>query len=318
MKILVTGSSGQVGTNLCLALAQQGIPVLGIDKRPNRWTDQFPYMQRDLLQGMPTLKEIAAVDRNFDQPDLVVHLAANAKVHELVVDPSRAHENTTITFNVLEFCRQHQLPIIFSSSREVYGRPEPPSVSEDTTDVFHILSPYAAYKMADEMLIYAYNHCYNLKYLIFRLSNVYGRYDNDLDRMTRVLHVFIDQMRRNQPITIFDRNKTIDFTYIDDCINGLMLGIKKLYSGQVINQTFNLSSGSPATLLQLAETIAMNLGVTPQIIDKPIQPGEISFYVADLSKAKKLLGYEPQVPFAEGIKRAVQWSLSWPNQKNKP
>lgn len=311
MNILVTGSSGQVGTNLCLALAKKGIAVVGIDKRENSWTDQIPSLRRDLSQGMPGLAEIAALRSDFERPDLVVHLAANAKVHELVLDPSRAHENATITFNVLEFCRQQKLPVIFSSSREVYGRPEPPAVAEDTTDVFHILSPYAAYKMADEMLIYAYQNCYDLKYLIFRLSNVYGRCDNDLDRMTRVIHVFIDQMQRGEPITIFNRHKTIDFTYIDDCINGLMLGIEKLAAGEVVNETVNLSSGSPASLLYLAETIAANLGVTPNIIDKPSQPGEINFYVADLSKAKHLLGYEPQVSFEEGIKRAVEWSLAW-------
>lgn len=311
MNILITGSSGQVGTNLALALIQKETSVLGLDKRQNSWTDQIPLLQCDLAEaGMPPLAEIAAMP-NFGRPDLVVHLAANAKVHELVKEPRRAHENTTITFHVLEFCRQHQLPIIFTSSREVYGRPQPPVVAEDTTDVFHILSPYAAYKMADEMLIYSYTNCYGLKYLVFRLSNVYGRYDNDIERMTRVLHIFVDQMRRGEPITIFDRHKTVDFTYVDDCVNGLMLGIEKLYRGEVVNETFNLSSGSPASLALLAETVAANLGVTPTIIDQPIQPGEINFYVADLSKAKRLLGYEPTVSFAEGIKRAVQWSLAW-------
>lgn len=311
MKILVTGSSGQVGTNLCLALQQKGHTVLGIDKRINTWTNQIPFLQADLSQSMPTPAEIAAAAPQFIQPDLVAHLAANAKVHELVQDPRRAHENTTITFHVLEYCRRQKLPIIFSSSREVYGRPSPPTVGEDTTDVFHILSPYAAYKMADEMLIYAYANCYNLKYLVFRLSNVYGRYDNDIERMTRVLHIFVNQIRRGQPVTIFDRSKVIDFTYVDDCVNGLLLGIEKLAAGEVVNETFNLSSGSPATLVQLAETIGAVLGVTPTILDEPIQPGEINFYVADLTKAKTILGYEPQVSFAEGIRRAVEWSLEW-------
>jgi UDP-glucose 4-epimerase len=311
LKILVTGSSGQVGTNLCLALQQKGHTVLGIDKRINTWTDQIPFLQADLSQSMPTPAEIAAAAPHFVQPDLVVHLAANAKVHELVKDPRRAHENTTITFHVLEYCREQELPLIFSSSREVYGRPSPPTVGEDTTDVFHILSPYAAYKMADEMLIYAYANCYNLKYLVFRLSNVYGRYDNDIERMTRVLHIFVDQIRRGQPVTIFDRSKVIDFTYVDDCVSGLMLGIEKLAAGEVVNDTFNLSSGSPATLVQLAETIGAVLGVTPTILEEPIQPGEINFYVADLTKAKTILGYEPRVSFAEGIRRAVEWSLAW-------
>lgn len=312
LKVLVTGSSGQVGTNLSLALMKKGVSVLGIDRRPNTWTDQIPLLQRDLAaEGMPTPQMLNTAKPGFDRPDLVVSLAANAKVHELVIDPKRAHENTTTTFNVLEFCRLQQVPVVFSSSREVYGRPEPPSVSEDKADVYHILSPYAAYKMADEMLIYSYAHCYNLKYLIFRLSNVYGRYDSDLQRMTRVIHIFIDQMLRDEPITIYDRHKLIDFTYVDDCISGFMLGIEKLLNNEVVNETFNLSSGSPATLIQLAETIAANLDVTPKIIDKPIRPGEINFYVADLTKAKNLLGYEPKVTFEEGIKRAIEWVLEW-------
>lgn len=316
MKILITGSSGQVGTNLGLALLQKNHTVLGIDKRANTWTDEIPTLVRNLAAaGVPSLDELAAALPGFDRPDMVVHLAANAKVHELVKNPSRAHENTTITFNVLEFCRLNQLPIIFSSSREVYGKPQPPTVSEDTTDVFHILSPYAAYKMADEMLVYSYANCYGLKYLVFRLSNVYGRFDSDLERMTRVVHIFIDQMSRGEPITIFDRNKVIDFTYVDDCIAAIMLGIDKLHRGQVTNQTINLSSGSPASLLHLAQTIAANLGVEPQIIDKPIQPGEIGFYIADLTRAKTLLGFEPQVSFDEGIKRAVAWVQAWNRQK---
>ncbi len=309
MKILVTGSSGQVGTNLCLALQQRGITVLGLDRRENTWTDQIPLLRCDLAQGMPAPVEIAAALGG--QPEMVVHLAANAKVHDLVIEPRRAHENATSTFTVLEYCRQQQLPLIFSSSREVYGSARPPSVPEQAVDIFQIRSPYAAYKLADEMLIYAYANCYGLKYLVFRLSNVYGRYDNDIERMSRVLHIFVSQMRRGQAITIFDRTKLIDFTYVDDCINGLLLGIQKLAAGEVVNDTFNLSSGSPATLLQLAETVAANLGVTPTIIDRPIQPGEINFYIADLSKARRLLGYEPQMPFTEGIGRAVKWVLEW-------
>jgi nucleoside-diphosphate-sugar epimerase len=317
MKILVAGSSGQVGTNLAIALQQRDHLVVGVDKRENSWTDQIPTIIRDLaVDGMPPMSEIAAKLSGFGRPDLVIQLAANAKVHELVKNPTRAHENATITFNVLEFCRLNNLPIIFSSSREVYGRPEPPMVCEDSIDVNHILSPYAAYKMADEMLIYSYANCYGLKYLIFRLSNVYGRYDNDLARMTRVIHIFIDQMSRGEPITIFDRSKVIDFTYVDDCIAGIMLGSEKLVSGQVVNETINLSSGSPASLAYLAETIAANLGVEPEIIDEPIQPGEINFYVADLTKARELLGYKPQVSFEEGIRRTVDWVKQWQLQKH--
>lgn len=311
MRILVTGSSGQVGTNLCLALIARGVDVLGLDRRPNTWTDKIPMLQCNLGQAMPTSTELAEAKAGFDQPDLVVHLAANAKVHELVKNPTRAHKNTTICFHVLEFCRLKQIPIIFSSSREVYGRPQPPKVTEDMTNVYHVLSPYAAYKLADEMLIYSYAHCYDLKYLIFRLSNVYGRYDNDLARMTRVIHIFIDQMLKEEPITIFDPTKIMDFTYIDDCINCFLLGIEKLMGGEVYNETINMSSESPTTLGRIAEAIAKHLQLQPEIINESIRPGEINFYIADLEKAKTLLGYNPQMPIEEGIKRAIDWSLDW-------
>ena len=102
MKILITGSSGQVGTNLSLALMQKGGLVLGIDRRANSWTDQIPFVERDIArQGMPTFSECQAVLPAFDRPDLVVHLAANAKVHELVKDPApgpRKYNDPPLTF----------------------------------------------------------------------------------------------------------------------------------------------------------------------------------------------------------------------------
>lgn len=309
MKVLVTGTSGQIGTNLALALLDRGDQVLGIDRRKNCWTDKISLLRRDIAaEGMPDLAEMPS---DFGRPDIVVHLAANAKVHELVKNPRRAHENNSSAFEVVEFCRVHQIPLVFGSSREVYGHGKPPVVSEEAVSAFHILSPYAAYKMADEMLIYSYANCYDLKYIIFRLSNVYGRYDNDLNRMTRVIHVFTNQMRQGKPITIFDPTKVLDFTHIDDCVQGFMLGIDKLVSGEVENETINLSSGGPATLSYLAEQIATTLGVTPTVINAPIQPGEVNFYAADLTKAKTLLGFKPQVPFDDGLKQAVEWSINW-------
>jgi UDP-glucose 4-epimerase len=274
LNILITGSSGQVGTNLALALQSKGVTVLGIDKRRNTWTDQIPFIQRDLAkEGMPSLAEMAAA--GVGQPPLVGEVGAHAKGDEFVVNPSRAHENTTITFNVLEFCRLQQTPIIFSSSREVYGKPHPPCVGEDTTDVFHILSPYAAYKLADEMLIYSYANCYGLKYLVFRLSNVYGRFDSDLERMTRVVHIFIDRLSRGEPITIFDRSKVIDFTYVDDCVNAFLLGIQKLVNGELYNHTINVSSGSPASLLHLAQTIAKIWASPRRLSTNPSSRGKL-------------------------------------------
>src|SRR3954451_3088931 len=113
MRVLITGSSGQIGTYLALRLQRDGRDVFGVDKRSNTWTNDFPYLLQDL-----SLPDVA-----FDFPpcDVIVHLAAHAKVHELVLHPRRALENTIMTFNVLEYARQRNVPIVFASSREVYG-----------------------------------------------------------------------------------------------------------------------------------------------------------------------------------------------------
>jgi UDP-glucuronate 4-epimerase len=120
MRILVTGSSGQIGTNLAQRLQREGHDVFGVDKRLNTWTDDFRYLLQDLSGHYPSFPDgIGGVE--YPEVDLVVHLAAHAKVHQLVRQPHRALENAVMTFNVLEFCRQRNLPIVFSSSREVYG-----------------------------------------------------------------------------------------------------------------------------------------------------------------------------------------------------
>src|SRR5256885_12030399 len=121
MRILVTGSSGQIGTNLALRLIRDGHDVFGVDKRPNPWVDNvFPTLLQDLAGHYAAFPGgINGVE--YPDVDLVVHLAAHAKVHQLVRQPHRALENAIMTFNVLEFRRQQNLPIVFSSSREVYG-----------------------------------------------------------------------------------------------------------------------------------------------------------------------------------------------------
>jgi UDP-glucose 4-epimerase len=118
MRVLVTGSSGQIGTNLALRLLADGHEVFGVDKRLNSWTDSFRYLLQDLSGHYPAHPGgIGGVD--YPEPDVVVHLAAHAKVHQLVRLPHRALENAVMTFNVLEYCRQQAVPMVFASSREV-------------------------------------------------------------------------------------------------------------------------------------------------------------------------------------------------------
>ena len=301
MRVLITGSSGQIGTNLALRLIADGHEVFGVDKRQNTWTDAFRYLLQDLSGNL------AGVE--YPPVDVVVHLAAHAKVHQLVREPHRALENVVITFNVLELCRRLRVPIVLASSREVYGdvhRFE--GYDEATADFAFTESTYSASKIAGEAFVYSYARCYGLPYLVFRFSNVYGRFDNDLQRMVRVLPLFTHSMLRDEPITVFGGNdKTLDFTYVDDCVDGIALGVEALVEGRVVNHTINLAFGQGNTLIRAAELIAAELGAEPRLTVAPSLLGEVTHYVADITKARTLLAWEPQVPLEEGLKRSVAW-----------
>jgi UDP-glucose 4-epimerase len=312
MRVLVTGASGQIGTNLALRLQADGHGVFGVDKRQNTWTDAFPTLLQDLAGHYPAFPGgIGGVE--YPEVDVVVHLAAHAKVHQLVRQPHRALENAIMTFNVLEYCRQLGLPLVFSSTREVYGdvhRFE--EYAEEAADFAFTESPYSASKITSEAFIYSYARCYGLSYLVFRFSNVYGRYDNDLWRMDRVLPLFMHQLSRGEPITIFGgEEKVLDFTYVDDCVDGIARGVVALAEGRVANETINLAYGEGNTLLRAAELIAAELEVEPTIAVAPSLLGEVTHYVADIRKARELLGWEPQTPLSEGVPQAVAWFREW-------
>jgi UDP-glucose 4-epimerase len=311
MRILITGSSGQIGTNLALYLLERGHEVFGVDVRPNSWTDAFPTLLQDLSAPFTDFSGgMGHVPYPLDL-DVVVHFAAHAKVHELVQQPARALENVVMTFNVLEFCRHNGLPLIFSSSREVYGDIHRYITEESYADFAFTESPYSASKISGEALIYSYAQCYGLRYLVFRFSNVYGRYDVDIERMERVIPLFIRKIAQGERITVYGEKKVLDFTYVDDCVTGVCRGIELLASDGEANQTINLAYGQGNSLLALAGYIGEALGAEPQIAIEPPRVGEVTHYVANIGKARALLGYSPQVTLREGIGRAVAWATAY-------
>lgn len=301
MRVLITGSSGQIGTNVGLALLARGDEVLGLDRRKNTWTSEIPTTLVDLCQVRPG--ELPAPGRF----DVVLHLGAHAKVFELVERPKRAMENMVITFNVLEYCRKTETPIIFGSSREVYGDITRHVTEEAEADFVVAESPYSASKIAAEAYIYSYAECYALPCLVFRFSNVYGRYDCDLERMERVIPLFIRKIAADEPITVFGPEKVLDFTYVDDCASGVLKGIDALVSRRITRETINLAFGQGSTLIDLVNLISLALGRKPRLTLEPARAGEVTRYVADLTKARQLLGYKPTTPLTGGVPLAIEW-----------
>lgn len=301
MNVLITGSSGQIGTNTALKLLERGDSVVGLDKRENTWTDLIDTRLCDLVTVSPA-------DLDLDiRPDVVLHFAANAKVFELVEHPERAMDNIKMLFNVLEYCRCLGCPILFSSSREVYGDIHRHVTDECQADFVVAESPYSASKIAGEAMIYSYFRCYGLPHLVVRFSNVYGRYDNDMDRMERVIPLFIDLISRNIPIVVFGKEKVLDFTYVDDAARGVMAGVDALVAKRIQSETINLASGQGRTLEDVVNLISLALGMEASVTFEPTRAGEVTHYVADLTKARDILGYEPETPLTRGLPLALEW-----------
>jgi len=303
MEILVTGSSGQIGTNLALALVGRGDVVLGLDKRPNPWTSRFETAIVDLVA-------VARGQARFElpfKPDLIVHLAAWAKVHQLVLEPDKSLENVEMSFAALEMARRWGCPIIFGSSREVYGDIRRHVTDESMADFVVAESTYSASKIAGEAFFYTYARCYGIPTLVFRFSNVYGRYDNDLERMERVVPLFVRRIYDDKPIVVYGRDKMLDFTYIDDCVSGVVAGVDALTSGRVVNQTINVAYGQGQTLYDLVSLIELAVGKRAAATYEQPLTGEVTRYVADISKARQLLSYTPRTPLSAGIGMYVRW-----------
>ncbi len=299
MRILVTGSSGTIGTRLCEELMKRGHDVTGVDWVTNKWNDTVQGVTRNAdMRDAEALEKIAP-GVSFDA---LIHLAANARVYELVEDPARALDNMTTTFNALEFARKRGIKrFLFASSREVYGNSGQRTYKEDQVHVEHCESPYTASKLAGEALVEAYTRCYGIDHIIFRFSNVYGMYDDSI----RVVPLFIRLARTHKPLQIFGGEKCLDFTYIDDCVTGIIQAAEKF--DDVKNDTYNLAFGQGTTILHLAERIKELTGSSSEMEIGNPRTGEVVKYIADITKAREKLGYNPQIALDEGIKKAVTW-----------
>lgn len=301
-KILVTGSSGTIGTRLCERLLADGRQVVGMDWKANKWNAAVNdiTISVDMRDENAVLQ--AAKDKRMQGAQTLVHLAANARVYELVEDPGMARDNFLSLFNALELARTSGMKrFVFASSREGYGNITADKYSEDMVRVENCESPYTASKVGGEALVHAYGRCYGIDIVIVRFSNVYGMYDDS----ERVVPLFIRLARANKPLTIFGKEKCLDFTYIDDAVAGVCAIVDTFDT--VKGDTFNLAYGEGTTIVQLAEDIKRLLGSSSDIVMGNSRTGEVKRYIADITKAKKLLGYNPKTSFSVGVKKSVEW-----------
>jgi len=302
MRILVTGSSGTIGTRLCEILLENGHEVIGADWEPCKWNKDVEAIRIDVdLRDASTLNSKLST-LHFD---LIIHLAANARVYELVENPERALDNCIDTFNVLEFARKNGIKrMMFASSRETYGNihlPDGQKYDEAKAHFMTCESPYTASKIAGEALFEAYKRCYGIETIIIRFSNVYGMYDDSV----RVVPLFFREAKAGKTLKVFGKDKCLDFTYIDDAVQGVVKAIA--HWDKAKNETYNLAYGEGTTILHLAEKMKELLKSDSKIEIGPSRTGEVTHYIADISKAKATFGYDPKTPFDRGIEMSVEW-----------
>lgn len=309
MRILVTGCAGLIGSRVSELLLREGHSVIGVDNLNHAYDVRLKEWRLSRLQGEPrytfhrldiTVRE--ALSRLFREHSLagVVNLAARAGVRQSLEDPWGYYEtNVRGTLNLLELCRERGVKkLVLASTSSVYGAQTPrPFREEAKTD--SSLSPYAASKKAAEDLAHTYHHLYDLDVTVLRYFTVYG----PAGRPDMSIFRFIQRIAEDRQITVFgDGTQERDFTYIDDIARGTLAALKP--SGY---EVINLGSDRPVRLQEVIKLIEGLLGRKAVIEPRPVHPADVPATWADITKARELLKWQPQVPLEDGLKRTVAW-----------
>ncbi|MCC7306191.1 MAG: GDP-mannose 4,6-dehydratase, partial [Acidobacteria bacterium] len=234
--------------------------------------------------------------------DCIVHLAARAGVRPSLSEPKLYCEtNINGTLNLLELARDHNVPqFVFGSSSSVYGINSKLPFSEEDR-IFQPISPYAATKAAGELLCHTYSHLFGFRTVCLRFFTVYGA----RQRPDLAIHKFSRLIRDGKPIQMFgDGSARRDYTYIDDIIQGVRASMD--YNGS-IHEVFNLGESETTELCRLIELIEESLGKKAIIDRQPMQPGDVPITYADISKARRLLNYDPTTKIEQGVPKFVEW-----------
>lgn len=308
--VLVTGGAGFIGSHVTKVLLDRGLDVICLDDFNDYYNPAFkrenvaPFLENPkfhLVEGDIRDRDLVfATYRKFGV-SATVHLAARAGVRPSIANPRLYEEvNGVGTVNLLEAAHRFgAYTFIFGSTSSVYGINSKLPFSEDDP-ISCPISPYAASKRGAELMCYTFHHLYGLKVTVLRFFTVYG----PRQRPDMAIYKFTELLAKGKPVPRFgDGSMARDYTYIDDIVRGVMAAFDHEADFEIVN----LGGSRTTTLQKLIELIARELGVPPLVEELPLQPGDVPITFADVSKAKRLWGWEPEVPIEEGIARFVSW-----------
>ncbi|HZN36730.1 MAG TPA: SDR family oxidoreductase [Pirellulaceae bacterium] len=302
---LVTGGAGFVGSHIAEALVRRGDKVRVLDnfdtgKRENL---QAVLGQVELITG--SVADAAAVAKAVAGCEFVFHQAALASVPRSIDDPLATHAAcATGTLNVLNEARKAKVRrVVYAASSSAYGNQPQPQKRE--TDLPSPLSPYAAAKLAAELYCEAFWHSYGLEAVALRYFNVFGPRQDPSGPYAAVIPIFIQKILAGQQPTIFgDGLQTRDFTYVENVVQA---NLKAAEATGAAGQVFNVGNGVSLTLLDLLKELNAIFGKNIQPIFQPARAGDVRDSLADISRARAVLGYEPNVQLAEGLRLTVEY-----------
>jgi len=310
MAVLVTGGAGFIGSHLVEHLLREGRGVVCVDnfspyydprtKRANVGRllriAKFPVYEADV-------RDQAACERVFrDQRiEAIAHLAASVGVRHSVEEPASYEDvNCRGTINLLELARRHEVgKFVFGSTSSIYGATRRvPFVEDDPVPC--PISPYAASKRAAELFCYTYHHLHGLQVACVRFFTVYGPWG----RPDMAVYKFTQLIDEGKPIPVYgDGTSKRDYTYCKDIVQGVV----KAIDVPVGYEVFNLGESRVVELNQMISLIEQGLGKKAKRQALPEQPGDVPVTYADLSKSRRLLGYDPKYPFEEGLRLFLEW-----------
>jgi UDP-glucuronate 4-epimerase len=312
MRILVTGGAGFIGSHLVEKLLATGHEVSILDDFNDFYDPQIKRANVAQVAGEVAihridLRDSAAVNLLFHREkfDAIAHLAARAGVRPSISQPQLYYDtNVSGTLHLLEAARITGIErFIFASSSSVYGICKTVPFSEDM-HLTQTISPYAATKVAGEFLCSTYSHLYKMRVVALRFFTVYGA----RQRPDLAIHQFTRKIDAGLAIDQFgDGTTRRDYTYIDDIIQGVMAALD--CEGQLFD-LFNLGESETIQLKDLIAAIETTLGKKAKINQLPEQPGDVPLTCADISKARKLLNYNPTTPLSVGLPKFVDWFLA--------
>ena len=311
MNFLVTGGVGFIGSHVCERLLEAGHAVCALDDL-NDFYD--PAIKQSTLRELQSraqsfsfvhadITNRGEVDEIFGSMafDQIIHLAARAGVRPSLENPALYQRvNVEGTVNVLEAARERGVKkITIASSSSVYGVNSKVPFSE-TDPIFNAISPYAASKLGCEALGHVYHHVHGMDVCMLRFFTVYG----PRQRPDLAIHKFARLMQSGQPIPVFgDGNTSRDYTYVDDTVDGVIAATEKEFGYEIIN----LGESQTVELDRLIELLEQAMGEKAEINRQPAQPGDVPITFANIEKAQRLLGYNPQVKIEDGIPRFIEW-----------